>query len=502
MINWRSTSIRTRLLLAYMSILVVGFVALTLVAGRQISAAARADYEGQLVSAASLITRGVRPFVTEDDTTGNISEELAEVIASYEAEAGLEVEFMRLGRSSFEFNIERAIIEQFRQPDGVTNRSVIRQRDEQGELRLYTVTIILEDPFVSADGSVDDALPLDDMDVDDIALRIRDVGPAILIVSVPYDQLETLILQRWLVLLGILLLVGTLALLATHWVARTIVRPLYHLRDTAVLLAQGDFSHRIKELTQDEIGEVGQAFNEMAQQVESMLEEQRAFASNTSHELRTPLTTIRLRSEALRYEALDDETRRTYIVQIDDEALRLSALIEDLTLLSRFDANRAELGQSEIDLVRLAEHLLQRSQKLAQEKRLTLQLHSADTVPPIVASLNHVTILFRNVLDNALKYTPSGGRIDWHIAAQADGVLSVIQDTGHGIEPQHLPHLFERFYRADQSHSRDVPGTGLGLPLVQSILQAYGGSVTVESGGRGKGTLVRLWFPYCMTDNP
>ncbi|HEX2621817.1 MAG TPA: ATP-binding protein, partial [Phototrophicaceae bacterium] len=116
-------------------------------------------------------------------------------------------------------------------------------------------------------------------------------------------------------------------------------------------------------------------------------------------------------------------------------------------------------------------------------------------LPPVLASLNHLTVVFRNLLDNAIKYTPEGGQITWSINADRDGIRHVIQDTGRGIEPDQLPHLFERFYRADKARSRDIPGTGLGLAIVKSIVDAYGGTISIESAGIGKGSSVTVCLP-------
>ncbi|QPC84003.1 HAMP domain-containing protein [Phototrophicus methaneseepsis] len=318
----------------------------------------------------------------------------------------------------------------------------------------------------------------------------------ILRVSVPSTDLDTLIARRWGLLLLLFGLVMIVALVATLWVSRTITKPLYALRESAIQLAKGDFTHRVAEVGQDEIGEVAQAFNEMAQQVESMINEQRAFASNTSHELRTPLTTIRLRSEALRYEALDEDMNQQYITEIDDEARRLGTLIEDLTLLSRFDAGRSELGRNEIDMRRFAGSMLQQFQQQARAKQITLFTEATDEPIILYASLNHLTVVFRNVLDNALKYTPEGGSVTWSISSGVEGVTSILEDTGLGIESENLPHLFERFFRVDKARSRQVPGTGLGLALVQSIVSAYGGSISIESEGLHHGTTVTIFWPY------
>jgi two-component system sensor histidine kinase BaeS len=318
--------------------------------------------------------------------------------------------------------------------------------------------------------------------------------------GVPSQNIQGLVLQRWAILGLSFVLVTSAALLAALWLSRSIIQPLFALRESAVRLSQGDFSHRVTVTWKDEIGEVAQAFNEMARQVQSMLEEQRAFASNTSHELRTPLTAIRLRTEALRNDpTLDETTARRYIEEIDDEVASLGNLVQDLTLLSRFDAGRAELGHDQIDFARLAGSLCQQLLPQAAEKHLELTLSPPEQPVLVNASLNHLTVVFRNLLDNAIKYTPDGGQISWRIQAGESGVYHTIQDTGSGIAPQHLPHIFERFYRADKARSRDIPGTGLGLALVKSIVEAYGGHITVESEGVGKGTTARVFWPHSAT---
>ncbi|GHO99433.1 hypothetical protein KSF_094810 [Reticulibacter mediterranei] len=263
-----------------------------------------------------------------------------------------------------------------------------------------------------------------------------------------------------------------------------------------LIRSRWDFSQRVHFPWKDEITEVAQAFNEMARQVQSMLDEQRAFASNTSHELRTPLTAIRLRTEALRYDTLDHTTARQYIEEIDDEIAHLSNLVQELILLSRFEAGRAEVGHEEIDLIRMASSLVHEFTPLAQAKHIDLTLVEPATSVQLTANMNHLTMVFRNLLDNALKYTPDGGSVTWTIQVDAHEVVHTIQDTGQGIPADALAHLFERFYRVNKARSRDIPGTGLGLAIVKTIVDLYHGRITIESAGVQKGTMVHLSWPY------
>ena len=183
-----------------------------------------------------------------------------------------------------------------------------------------------------------------------------------------------------------------------------------------------------------------------------------------------------------------------FIAETDDEAQRMGALIEDLTVLARFDAGRAELGSESIDFALLASSLQRRIQPQADAKRIRLEVNVPSGLPPVRASLNHLTVVFRNLLDNAIKYTPDGGSITWTARAENDCICSVIRDTGGGVEPEQIPLLFERFYRVDKARSRDIPGSGLGLAIVKSIIEAYGGTIRIDSAGKDQGMAVTVWW--------
>lgn len=472
-------SIRTRLLVVYILILLFGFGGLTLIAGQQISAAARQDFEQRLKSEIALIAQGLSTSI-HDYVDDRISEaDLQSTFEDYVADTHGTLTLIPLQNERFSEDDQQSGRMSFR--DEIELETALRgeisideRSNDAGEDTLYTAAQI------NYEGRTQSLLQL----------------------SVPASNLQRMIAERWLELLLIFGLVALFGIGAAFWLARSIIQPLYRLRESALRLSQGDFSHRIAYNNGDEIGEVARAFNEMAIQVESMLEEQRSFASNTSHELRTPLTTIRLRTEALRYDStLEPEVAKQYIEEIDDEVSRLGTLIQDLTLLSRFDAGRAELGHEQIDMMRFAVSLREQMLSVAGDKRIVIRL-VLPTEPLIVsASLSHMTILFRNLLDNAIKYTPQGGEIVWKIVGVKAGIEHTIVDTGHGIEAEYLPHLFERFFRADKSRSRDIPGTGLGLALVKSIVDAYGGTINVISGGADKGTTITVILPQGYSEN-
>ncbi len=472
-IPFRLTGIRARLLAAYLGILILGFGALTVVAGGQISSAARQDYEQRLVNEMRLIAQGLTSYLRDTPLDSDPSA-LTELITGYETDVGGVLVLL-----SFDSRDRRPMPMMFDYPEIETalrgSIAVVQRLDNAGQDSLFTA----------------------------IALSDTRGGGVIAQLSVPVENLQRLVLERWTVLGLIFVLVTAVTFAAALWVSRSIIQPLYALRQSALRLSKGDLSHRVARIGRDEIGDVARAFNDMASQLQSMLEEQRAFASNTSHELRTPLTTIRLRTEALRYDtSLDAETTQTYVREIDEEVLRLAALIDDLTLLSRFDAGRAELGATEIDLARFASSLQQQLSPQAAARSITLSARLPPDPLVVSASLTHLTVAFRNLLENAIKYTPVGGKVDLVVSAGVDGACVIVQDNGRGIAAEHLPHLFERFYRADKARSRDVPGTGLGLALVKSIVEAYGGTITIESPGLGQGTTATVFWPYRPKTQP
>jgi signal transduction histidine kinase len=459
------TGIRARLLLASVGIILITFVLLALIIGGQISSAAQADYQQRLQNNIRLVAQGLGQSV-DNYLDGRIEKSVLDaLVTAYAAQVGGSLNLFL--------------------PDNQSPRGSFRDQPEL-ETAMRGGTVLVERENDNGEDTFYTAAPIV-------------YGPqmkGMVQLSVPASNLEGIVTQRWLELGLVFVLATGGALAAALWLSQSIIRPLYQLRESAVHLSEGNFSHRVAYTGKDEIGEVALAFNEMAQQVESMLEEQRAFASNTSHELRTPLTTIRLRTEALRYDTtLDEATAKRYIEEIDEEIARLGNLIQDLTLLSRFDAGRAELGQDQVDMTRFAHSLQQQMSPPAQDRNIHISLSLPDDSLLVNASLSHLTVVFRNLLDNAIKYTPVDGEINWCIQKADDGIRSIIKDNGRGIPAVHLPHLFERFYRVDKARSREIPGTGLGLALVKSIVEAYGGRITIESEGADKGTTANVYWP-------
>jgi signal transduction histidine kinase len=205
----------------------------------------------------------------------------------------------------------------------------------------------------------------------------------------------------------------------------------------------------------------------------------RDFVANASHELKTPAASIRAAAETLRSGAIDDPpAARRFTEQLEREAMRLSRIVSDLLDLSRLEGGSDLAERVRLDAVAADE--VERLDDRAEEAELTLELH-ADGVPSVAGSGRDLALLVRNLIDNAVRYTPPGGRVDVTVTTHDGQVVLRVADTGLGIPQRDLPRVFERFYRVDRARSRETGGTGLGLAIVKHVAENHGGEVTVTS---------------------
>jgi signal transduction histidine kinase len=222
----------------------------------------------------------------------------------------------------------------------------------------------------------------------------------------------------------------------------------------------------------------------------------RDFVANASHELKTPVASIRAAAETLRDGAIDDPpAAHRFTEQLEREALRLSRIVSDLLDLSRLESG-SDLGEH-VRLDAVVTEELHRMQDEAVAAGVTLTMH-ADGVASIEGSARDLALLARNLIDNAIRYTPVGGSVTVEIVAGDEGVLLRVADTGLGIPQRDLPRIFERFYRVDRARSRETGGTGLGLAIVRHVAENHGGTVAVSSE-LGRGTTFEVRLPAAAT---
>lgn len=218
------------------------------------------------------------------------------------------------------------------------------------------------------------------------------------------------------------------------------------------------------------------------------------FVANASHELRTPVASMRSAAETLRGAMDDPEAAQGFLEIIERNAGRLHQLVEDLLDLSRIESREFRLQLENVDLCAFAEQMAKSYRRMAQEKQIQLEIPEEYRGILAKADRRALEQVLGNLLDNAVKYCPSGTSVRIHAGPEGERVRVTVSDTGAGIPPQHLPRLFERFYRVDTSRSRELGGTGLGLAIVKHLVEAMNGTVSVESVP-GKGSAFSFTLP-------
>lgn len=284
------------------------------------------------------------------------------------------------------------------------------------------------------------------------------------------------------------IVVGAFGLILGLILTRTMVAPLANLAGAARAFAAHNWDQRVPVRGAKEIAEVASAFNEMADELQRAEIQRRNMIADIAHELRTPLTVMQGNLRALLDEVYPLEIGE--IGTLYDETRLLSRLVDDLRELALADAGRMSLDIKSINVDELVRTTVANFAIAAETENFELSIENADSLPPIRADADRVSQILRNLLVNALRYTR--GRITVSTSAGDKGhVVLSVTDSGDGILPEDLPHVFDRFYRGDRSRARASGGTGLGLAIARAWVEAMGGKIGVESTP-GKGS--RFWF--------
>ncbi len=318
---------------------------------------------------------------------------------------------------------------------------------------------------------------------------------AIVQVGKPLAELERDLRRLVTIVAAGIVLTLLVALVVGAWLAQRALAPVDQVTQTALRISRAeDLGKRIPEPgTQDEIGRLVSAFNEMLARLDDVFRDQQRFVADVSHELRTPLTSLQATIDLLRRGVLDDpEARAQALKTIESEVSRLNRLVADLLLLARADEGEAiERKPVELDTLLLEVYLQAKVLAEASGKPIRVRLGHEDQAI-VLGDRDRLKQLLLNLVDNAIKYTREG-EIVLSLYRDDGWVRLVVQDTGIGIPREAIPHLFRRFYRVDKARSRELGGSGLGLAIVRWIAEAHGGYVTVESEvGRGSTFTVHL----------
>lgn len=337
--------------------------------------------------------------------------------------------------------------------------------------------------------------------------RLRVLSAAVPLAGIVYTaQLATPVAEaymivdrfRWIVLTSIPLVL-LFASLGGYWMSRRALAPVDAIAQAAQTVSEHNLSSRLAvPQTGDELQRLTVTFNQMLERLQAAFTRLTQFTADASHELRTPVALVRTTAELSLRRERDNPHYRDALAQILDESKRMSAIIESLMTLARVDSG-ADVTRAEIvDIGALVRDACLRSQPLAQARPLDLDA-SVETTRTVRGDAAMLQRLFLSLIDNAVKYTPAGGRVSVSAIDERDAIVVRVRDTGIGIAPDDLPFVFERFYRADKARSREAGGAGLGLSIARWIAHAHHGTVRVDSVvGHGSTFEVRLPAPPVM----
>jgi signal transduction histidine kinase len=299
-------------------------------------------------------------------------------------------------------------------------------------------------------------------------------------------------------------IIALIAIFISLLLVRSLTRPLKSLTEAAEQMAKGNYAQRVAPpQSQDEMGRLAVTFNIMADTIESdvnelRLQEQlrRDLIANIAHDLATPLTAIQGFSEALADNVISDDNARQETAQlIGREVQRLRRLVGDVQQMTSLESGRVQLDLAPLDLHSLIDETLAVIGPECEQAGITLENRISPDTPLVLADSDRITQVLLNLLDNARRYTPRGGRIAVE-AKPAGNMLSIsVSDTGQGINPEDLPHIFERFFKIDRARTGSASGSGLGLSIVKAIITAHGGTISAESKP-GEGTRILFSLPF------
>jgi len=298
---------------------------------------------------------------------------------------------------------------------------------------------------------------------------------------------------RTMALMSPLLLLA--ACVGGYWISGQALSPVDRITSTARAITASNLSDRIPLTgSHDELQRLAETVNGMLDRLEQSFTRMARFTADASHELRTPIAFIRTTAEVLLRRSRPDVELRQGIRDIEAESVRMTALLDNMLALARADAGVEACTLQPVDIGAVVVKACRTAAAFAQLKGLELSAASFEPGIEVEGDVALLERLFASLLDNAVKYTPAGGRIDVAIESALDRVCIVVRDTGIGISPEDVPRLFERFYRSDKARSRDSGGSGLGLSIARWIVDAHRGSISVDSHP-GTGSEFRVVLP-------
>lgn len=294
------------------------------------------------------------------------------------------------------------------------------------------------------------------------------------------EKLKELIsgLNRHFLLAGVLSLIFMFFIII--FLTRVVTQPLIQMNEATKRISKGDFSVSLPTLGKDELGELGESIKVLAHDLEILKNERNEFLASISHELRTPLTYIKGYADIAQRPDTAADDREKYLSIIHEESAKLAKLVKELFELAKLDENTFKIEKSDVRLRPFFEGIVKKMEPVLRERQMELRFHCPED---LVAQIDPVRFeqVILNLLDNARKYSEPDSTIYMNAHLDDKKIVFKVRDEGRGIPAEDLPRIFERFYRVDKSRARALGGSGLGLAIVKQLVEAHGGTITVES---------------------
>lgn len=283
--------------------------------------------------------------------------------------------------------------------------------------------------------------------------------------------------------------------------SRHIVKPIKAVSEAARELSRGNLDFRVKPKTNDEIGELAAAFNKMAEELKVQDGLRNTFIGNVSHELRTPLSSVQGFIQGILDKTIEPVDQDKYLEIVLSETKRMSSLITDLLNLAKIESGRFPMEFSEFDINELIRRCIIMFEQRIDEKKLVVNVILSDDKLLVWADQDRISQVVTNLIDNAVKFSYEGGELKIWTQCIENKVYVNVMDTGEGIPAEEQQYIFERFYKVDKSHSRNKPGTGIGLSIAKRIIAQHGEKITLQSA-EGKGTTFTFTLTRALTGKP
>lgn len=301
--------------------------------------------------------------------------------------------------------------------------------------------------------------------------------------SINADSVQLMV---WILIIALIAII--VAVFCSYYIATSVINPFVEMNHTVQCYSKGDLSRRIRVEGRDEAAQLGRSFNEMAEQLRSLEDTRRSFVANVSHELRSPLTGMKGFLEAMFDGTIAKEDQEHYIGLVLSETRRMTLMVNDLLDLARIESGTIILNYETFDINELIRRVLITFEARIVAKQLELDVRFAQEQCYVWADSTQISQVIRNLIDNAIKYSPEGKLLVISTYPLRKEVYVSIKDNGVGIPLEDIPHVFDRFYKVEKAHTPSPQvGSGLGLSIVKRIIEQHGQTITVRSA-RNRGT--------------